>query len=177
MNPDDELGQAGTSKVMLQNGVLAFLDLGANESQILKLRDKWRKKGAPGAEWQKNCTANDRVSLQKLVSQKVTIMAGSDASNVGTFQGYSVHREMELLAAAGLSNWDALASATSVPAKFLGLTWGVQPGDVPNFLVLDASPIDSIGNTKKIRYIVHHVNHVNHGKCVKAGAQNEEICW
>ena len=50
------------------------------------------------------------------------ILAGTDAINPGTAHGASIHRELELLVAAGLSPSEALAAATSVPAAIFGLS-------------------------------------------------------
>lgn len=91
----------------------------------------------------------------------VRIMTGTDAGNIGVFQGYSVHRELELLVAAGLSTWDALAAATSTPAEFLEAKTGLRKGDVANFVLLDASPIDDIRNTQSIHSVVYHGKPVN----------------
>jgi imidazolonepropionase-like amidohydrolase len=51
----------------------------------------------------------------------VPILAGTDAPNPGTAHGSSLHRELELLVRAGLSNGAALAAASSVPARSFGL--------------------------------------------------------
>jgi imidazolonepropionase-like amidohydrolase len=60
-------------------------------------------------------------AVRQLKKAGVPILAGSDAPNPGTAHGASIHREMELLVAAGLSPAQALAAATSVPAKVFGL--------------------------------------------------------
>ena len=51
----------------------------------------------------------------------VPILAGTDAPNPGTAHGSSLHRELELLVEAGLTPAEALAAATSVPARAFGL--------------------------------------------------------
>lgn len=51
----------------------------------------------------------------------VPILAGSDAPNPGTAHGASMHRELELLVRAGLTPVEALAAATSAPARAFGL--------------------------------------------------------
>jgi imidazolonepropionase-like amidohydrolase len=60
-------------------------------------------------------------AVRQLKKAGVPILAGSDAPNPGTTHGASMHREMELLVSAGLSPTQALAAATSVPAKVFGL--------------------------------------------------------
>ena len=83
------------------------------------------------------------------------ILAGSDTGNLGTFQGFSLHRELELLAEAGLPAWDTLRAATTLAARFLRDPWGLQPGAPANLIVLDASPLERMSNTRRIRQIIH----------------------
>jgi imidazolonepropionase-like amidohydrolase len=56
-------------------------------------------------------------AVRALHSAGVPILAGTDAPNPGTAHGASIHRELELLVRAGLTPAEALASASSVPAK------------------------------------------------------------
>ncbi len=106
-------------------------------------------------EWQTDyCIKNDFPSLRALAKAGVTLLAGSDSGNIGTFQGYSIHRELQLMVEAGVSPWQALASATTEAGRFLGQHYGVQPGDVANLLVLKASPIPNIQNTLEIERVI-----------------------
>jgi imidazolonepropionase-like amidohydrolase len=95
-------------------------------------------------------------SLKKLADAGVKIMTGTDAGNLGTFQGYSVHREMALMVAAGMSNWDVLSAATVLPGEFLNQKYGVAEGNIANLIVLSASPIEDIRNSEKIELVIHH---------------------
>ncbi|HWN41553.1 MAG TPA: amidohydrolase family protein [Thermoanaerobaculia bacterium] len=61
------------------------------------------------------------AAVRQLRAAKVPILAGSDAPNPGTTHGVTIHREMEMLVAAGLKPVEALAAATSAPAKAFGL--------------------------------------------------------
>lgn len=118
---------------------------------------EFSKKTLRTIEWQKaGCTTNDFASIKRLRDAGVLILAGSDTGNLGTFQGFSLHREMQLLAEAGLSNWEALAAGTSAAAAFLELPYGVTEGSEASIVVLEASPVDDIRNTRKIRYVIHH---------------------
>ncbi len=56
-------------------------------------------------------------TVTRLHRERVPILAGTDAPNPGTTHGVSLHRELELLVRAGLTPTEALASATSVPAR------------------------------------------------------------
>jgi imidazolonepropionase-like amidohydrolase len=89
------------------------------------------------------------------VKAGVPLLAGSDAANYAAFQGYSAHREIRILKEAGLSSWDALAAGTTLAAEFLGLHYGVEPGDQAELVVLTANPLESIANTEKLEGLVH----------------------
>ena len=107
-------------------------------------------------DWQgEGCVANDYPSVRRLHAGAVPILAGSDTGNLGTFQGFSLHRELELLTEAGLPAWDALRAATTLAAKFLRLPWGVRAGAPANLVVVDASPLQQMSNTRRIRHVVH----------------------
>ena len=93
-------------------------------------------------------------AVKSLADAGVPMLAGTDGGNPGVFQGYTVHRELELLEAAGLSPWAVLRSATANAAGFLGHRWGVEPGDEATLVVLDASPLESIANTKRIHAVI-----------------------
>ena len=82
------------------------------------------------------------------------MLTGTDGGNFGVFQGYSVHRELELLAEAGVSPWAALRAATTDAARFLDRRWGVEPGDEATLLVLEASPVEAIANTKRVHTVI-----------------------
>ena len=96
------------------------------------------------------------ASVKTLARAGVVMLTGTDSGNWGTLQGYSVHRELEKLVKAGLSPWEALAASTVNAGEFLGRDWGLAAGDEANLVVLDASPIDDIRNTREIFAVVHY---------------------
>jgi hypothetical protein len=108
------------------------------------------------AAWLRRLGPSVPHSVAKLQRAGVQVLAGTDAGNLGTFQGYSLHRELELLVAAGLTTWEALAAATTRAGEFLGRKLGVRPGDEASFVLLEGSPVDTIANTQRIAVVVHH---------------------
>ncbi|MDX2020075.1 MAG: amidohydrolase family protein [Deltaproteobacteria bacterium] len=129
--------------------------------------EAWSARTRRTIEWQSaGCKANDFASIKKLVKAGVPIVAGSDTGNLGTFQGYSLHREMHLLVQAGLSVWQALAAGTTSASRFLGLPYGVRVGDEASLVVLDRSPLADIRNTTTIRHVIRHGRLVPRGPAV-----------
>jgi imidazolonepropionase-like amidohydrolase len=95
------------------------------------------------------------VSTARLHAAGVPILAGSDAPNPGTAHGASLHRELELLVEAGLSPADALAAATSLPARYFGITdrGRIAPGLRADLLLVDGDPLADITATRAIAAI------------------------
>lgn len=94
------------------------------------------------------------AAVRALHDAGVEVLVGTDAGNVGVFQGFSVHREMVLLVEAGLSPWAALRAGSTRAGRFLGQNVGVGPGAVASLVVLDASPVDDISQTQRIAHVI-----------------------
>jgi imidazolonepropionase-like amidohydrolase len=100
----------------------------------------------------------------------VPILAGTDAGNPGVVQGYSPHRELVRLTQAGLSEWAALAAATTAAGRFLDAPFGLRPGDRANLLVLDASPLKDIRHTQQIARVIYHGQVVDRSALLREAA-------
>ncbi len=88
-------------------------------------------------------------NLKKVADAGITIVMGTDAGNIGTLHGPSIHREMKLMAESGLTPLEILRSATVNGAKALGLegrVGEVQPGMLADLVILDADPLADVGN-------------------------------
>lgn len=87
----------------------------------------------------------------------VPVGAGTDTPIGYGAPGYSLHSELDLLVRAGLSPLQALAAATVRPAQFFGLEaemGSIEPGQRADLLLLNANPLDSIANTRRIDTVV-----------------------
>jgi imidazolonepropionase-like amidohydrolase len=105
------------------------------------------KAKAPGA------FRHDLELTRWLKESGVTILAGTDTGDPFTIPGGSLHDELALLVAAGLTPMEALRSATSEPARFLGLSQNygaVRQGLSADLVLLDGDPSVDIANVRKI---------------------------
>jgi len=84
------------------------------------------------------------------------IAAGSDAANQLLIPGYSLHEEMSLLVAAGLTPLEAITAATRRGAQLLNVdSLGMlATGKVADLVVLNANPVRNISATRNIAMVI-----------------------
>ena len=84
------------------------------------------------------------------------IAAGSDAANQLLIPGYSLHEEMALLVAAGLTPLEAITAATRRGARLLHAdSLGMlAPGKVADLVVLNGNPAGNIAATRRITMVM-----------------------
>jgi len=110
------------------------------------------KKSFPTRPGSKVDFANALAAVAALHKAGVPLLAGTDAPNPGTAHGVSVHREMQLLVQAGLTPVEALAAATSAPARAFGLIdrGRIAPGLRADLLLVKGDPTQDITATRDI---------------------------
>lgn len=90
--------------------------------------------------------------LKKLYDAGITIVPGTDGS-----AGYTLHRELELYAQAGIPNDAVLRIATYVPAQLTGTTdkYGtIEAGKVANMVLFDGDPTKHISDIRRPAYVI-----------------------
>ena len=95
--------------------------------------------------------------VNKMHQEGVKIIAGTDTPIGYLTPGYSLHKELELLSEAGLSNMDVLRSATITPAEFFGMEsqmGTIEVGKLADLVILDKNPLTSISNTQSIHRVI-----------------------
>jgi imidazolonepropionase-like amidohydrolase len=81
------------------------------------------------------------------------LILGSDAPQVMNVPGFSVHRELQTLVAAGLTPYQALVTGTRNIAAYFGAAdraGTIERGKVADLVLLDGNPLADIANTARI---------------------------
>ena len=116
------------------------------------IREAWRGEPKRGIPLNRLTAFNQRVA-GALHRSGVPIMAGTDAMGLPLVApGSSLHRELQLLSASGLSTHEVIRSATVVPATFLGETkeFGtITVGQRADLLLVAGNPLDNLEVLKR----------------------------
>jgi adenine deaminase len=156
--------------------LVMFYKLAANENDMLNdprlkyipadQRENWKKfigdlkkRSREQLEYGKNQWKLDMQLVTEMHSAGVNFMAGTDVSidNSYIYPGFSLHDELSHLVEAGFSPMEAIQSATLNPAKFMGKLNEIgtlEEGKIADMVLLDASPLEDIRNTRKIHAVV-----------------------
>lgn len=100
------------------------------------------------------------VALKRRLSLPARIARFGGYSGVGShgdMQGISIHYEMWLYHLGGMPNHDVLRSATLNGARTIGYErdlGSLEVGKLADLQILDKNPLDDIGNTLSIRYVM-----------------------
>ncbi|MFN0112036.1 MAG: amidohydrolase family protein [Blastocatellia bacterium] len=147
---------------------LSESDLPADDSLKLapaSMRARWDKrradviKASSPEDFAFRQLLNDksRELIAAMIRAKVPMLAGTDAMDGYVLPGSGLHEELSLLVEAGMSPMAALQSATRNAARFMGKLDSVgtiEKGKIADLVLLDADPLQSIGNARKIHAVI-----------------------
>lgn len=135
------LGTPSGASLLTDNQLVGFLSAGA-ESHL--------KEPMPFVCLGK--LENAFAAAKQLHDGGVPVLAGTDAPAPGSWNGASLHGELDLLVRAGFSPSDALASATSLPASAFHLSdrGRITPGLRADLLLVRGDPTVDITATRNI---------------------------
>ena len=110
-------------------------------------------------EDQRMIVRRTRGFLKAASDAGVMMLAGTDTgvNNPRLYAGDSLHTELEVLVAIGLTPLEALRSATMRPAQWLGVyPWlgAIPPDSAADLVILEANPLDDIANTRRLTAVV-----------------------
>jgi imidazolonepropionase-like amidohydrolase len=89
--------------------------------------------------------------IKRMHEEGINIICSTDAGIGITPPGLSIHTELAFYKEAGLSNFEALQTATTNAAEthaIMANLGSLKKGKVANMLLLDANPLEDLGNLK-----------------------------
>ncbi|MFH1998347.1 MAG: amidohydrolase family protein [Planctomycetota bacterium] len=98
-----------------------------------------------------------RRFIKEAVEAGAMIAAGSATPTPGVLPGLGLHRELELLVQAGLSEPQAIKAATAWAAQCIGkesLIGTLESGKRADLLIVEGNPLDDIRKTRNIRWVI-----------------------
>jgi imidazolonepropionase-like amidohydrolase len=93
-------------------------------------------------------------NAMKLRAAGVRVVMGTDTGQTRFYIGYSTHMDLEGLVGIGMTPAEVIVAATRDAAEIAHVNSGmVAAGKSADFIVLDANPLESISNTRRINKV------------------------
>jgi imidazolonepropionase-like amidohydrolase len=121
-----------------------------------RLRAYFSKRDPKAVEGARQRYAILEQSIARLSRAGAKVILGADTGLEDHLFGMAEQLELEAMVDAGVTPAQAIVAVTSRSAEFLQLrTKGaVRPGFDADFIVLDANPLDAIGNARRIERVI-----------------------
>jgi len=153
MSVDNNLWHVPTITVDSQSAESILAAKKSDEYQLISdnLKNTFETGFFQGQPTAKQSEANHKEVLRALRTAGSRLLLGTDAGFGYIVPGFSIHDELIHYVDAGLSNYEALETATINPAIFLGIENSVgtiEIGKSANLVLLESNPLDNISSTK-----------------------------
>lgn len=104
-----------------------------------------------------------KLFTKDMADAGVSLIAGTDAPSIpGLVPGFSLHDDMDVLEAAGLSRYQVLSAATRIPGEFIHrYVQGAAPfgtvavGNRADLILTAANPLDGLSTLRKPLGVMH----------------------
>jgi imidazolonepropionase-like amidohydrolase len=140
----------------------------ADDPRLRYVKPSWRNSwlkmtngsgSMPATEWanRRETVRREKALVGRFQKAGVGILAGTDDSNPYVIPGFSLHDELLMLVESGLTPLQALQAGTLNPARFfsqLDSLGTIEKGKFADLVLLNANPLQDIGNTTRINAIV-----------------------
>ena len=141
-----------------KDSMLAYIDTGIQATYQGRVRGA-RRQSDETTKFTKKYDALCASLVPRMYAAGVNIVAGSDcgASNSFVYPGTSLHEEIKLLVASGLTPAEGLKTATVNGAKFMGLGnfyGSLQAGKCSDLILLDSNPLENINAIDQINAVM-----------------------
>lgn len=155
--------------LVMRNSYAVLDDRGlANDTRLRYAKPSWKRSwlnmtngsaNLPAAEWaaRRETVRREKALVGRFQRAGIGILAGTDDINPYVMPGFSLHDELVMLVASGLTPMQALQAATLNPAKFfnqLDSIGTVEKGKFADLVLLNANPLEDIRNTTKINAVL-----------------------
>ena len=163
-----QLRRNNTSVVPTLSNIARSVGMARQDPAVVKAESLRYLPASYRAEWSRQQTSSQQAQAASLLFERSTelirtlhdagveLLAGTDVVKPFFVPGFSLHDELSLLVKAGLSEMEALETATRRPARFLGLKdlGTIEPGMRADMVLLEANPLRDIGNTRRVTSVV-----------------------
>ncbi len=116
-------------------------------------REGWRRRAGSGREGADVYLALRMRVLKELSDAGAGILMGTDSPQLFNVPGFALHRELEVMSDAGMSNYEILKSGTATVGEYVashleldGNFGTIAPGQRADLVLLGSNPIEELAN-------------------------------
>jgi len=147
----EHLASPETAESMIEWPEMRYMPKGVRDGWVAAKRDMQSRDTFRPAAARRLVEVRQQL-LKALHDADAPIALGSDAPQFFNVPGFSIHHEMRMMAAAGLTPFEVLATGTREPARYFGApeAFGtVEPGRRADLILLEANPLDDLANVRR----------------------------